>query len=323
MAENFDAILNLEVGKEYFIKGKLNKKAGKDKKGNKFYHIKITDDLGSVFGKITEKEEIFVLITDLKDDTTVEALIEVKNAEKYYLVNFKEIKLPKTEFDTLIEKINEIEHEELKKLCLNILSKEDIKNNLLETPATQKSGYSYEKGLIKHILRMIELSKTISDFINDNSKIKINKDLLITASIIHDLGKIKSLNINSITIDKTKEGILFEDTYLSIKLLLEELNNVNLNEHEKMMLEHIIGSSKEQTSFGALFIPRTIEAIVFSIIEKLDTQIANFEFMNEKANGSLYQLFQKVYCIDTFATNYTNNTNNTNKTIEDDELIGF
>lgn len=299
--EDIKKVKELEKGVECKVVGKFYKQEGQDKKGRVFYNIKVVDDTGAVYGKAVEDTELYETVKALDNETEVTAVVCIKSTDKYKLAEFKNLQILATEYDELINKVNEIEHTELKKLCLKIIEREDVKKGLMISPATQKSGYSQKRGLLKHILRMIELSKILATFINENSNIKINKDILIFASIIHDLGKIRSLSASESSIDKTKEGVLFDDTYLSVKILLEEINNVDLSIEEKTMLEHIIGSSKEQTSYGALFIPRTIEAIIFSIIEKLDTQIANFEFMIEKSDGqTLYQMFQKMYCLDTF-----------------------
>jgi len=155
--------------------------------------------------------------------------------------------------------------------------------------------------LATHVVRLIRLAKAVAgvysgcDQYLDGRHSKFNVDLLKTACILHDVGKVNTFTKNGYNVEKTDEGKLFEDSYLSMKIVLEEMGKVNLPEYQKMILEHVIGSAKGQQRFGALHIPRSREAMAFHFIDALDVQMANFEHLDRDADVTdmFSMLFEK------------------------------
>ena len=97
-------------------------------------------------------------------------------------------------------------------------------------------------------------------------------------------------------IEKTLEGELLSSTELSVNLLNELINenNIEFSEEQKVLLQHCISASGNNSQC----LPRTKEAMIFNYIEKLDTIMGNFEYMDKVSIGDDFQrLLDKNYCL--------------------------
>ena len=124
---------------------------------------------------------------------------------------------------------------------------------------------------------------------------------MLGASILSDVGVALCYELVDEVPTKTFKGNLNETSYYSAKILLDLLKDSKMTEEKKDCLEHVITSSKGRLSYGALNTPRTKEANVFHYIERIDTLMGNFEYMDKIALSEFSKLGagenQKQYCI--------------------------
>jgi 3'-5' exoribonuclease len=305
-------VKDLEKGKTAIIVGDFSKQIKKTKNGDDYAFVKIADNTGVCFANVWSNLPISSVVSNLNDGDYVQAEVVCTNYGQYINVEIKDIQVIERPVETVVDiealkeelrtVINQMKDTDLRSLIVSVFNRDDVKEAFFKAPASQQSGYSFEGGLLAHVVRTIRLCKAVANVFSawehntDNFVSKLNEDLLITACVLHDIGKIKAFQRNGHKIEKTVEGELFEDSYLSLKIVLEELQKSSLPEEQKRILEHVLGSSKGKQSYGALFIPRSREAIAFHLIEALDVQMANFEFLdrNAQAEQTFVQLFQKT-----------------------------
>lgn len=206
------------------------------------------------------------------------------------------------------EHINSIVDVRLRNIIVELFKDKVITTNIFIAPANVDSGYNYECGLLVHITRMLDLLETtvqsLSYFdsfkMEDESLLKLNLDMLKVAVILHDLGKIQSYE-QKFKIDKTMDGILFEDSYLSMRIADKLVSNSDLTIEEQQLLLHAVGAAKGSVNFGASHSPRTLEAYVLSFIDKLDYHVALFETMGRNIGETvLAKNNQKQYVLLSF-----------------------
>lgn len=193
----------------------------------------------------------------------------------------------------------------LKKLTYTLLHNRELLNKLFEAPATEKSAYSFKGGLLAHIVRVCKCAEALASVYNNwnynknNTNEKINVDLLIVCAIFHDIGKIETYYFDNETVKKTFKGELLEDSCVSNQILRDTMAKCELSEEQKVLIEHAVSSSKGTLSFGALNTPRTKEANVFHLLERIDVMMGNFEYMQRISFGEneFQRLFDKNYCI--------------------------
>jgi len=305
-------IKDLQEGQEAVIVGELFKKTMKTSKGDPYYLLQIKDNTGKASQQVWNNLPLYSVLENFSDGDYVEAKVTCTKTEQYININVHSLtKLEKTEEpvvneETLKEElrqaINEMKDEHLKQLVINVLNRPDVRDAFFQSPASMMSGYSFNGGLVAHIVRSIRLAKAVANVFNgwnhniDHFQTKLNEDLLVASCILHDIGKIRALRKNGLKVEKTAEGELFEDSYITLKIVSEELNKVQLPEEQRLLLEHVLGAAKGKQTYGALFLPRSREAVAFHLIDMLDVQMANFEYLDRNADASdmFVQLFQKT-----------------------------
>lgn len=305
-------IKDLQKGTTGLVVADFSKQMKKTRNEEVYPLVRLSDNTGAAFERVWNNKSIASDIANLQDGDYVEAEVVCTDDGQYINVEIKSIEKIEKPVETVVdveglkaelrEVLKGMKDENLRLLVTSVFNREDVKEAFFNTPASQQSGYSFDAGLLAHVVRTIRLSKAVAQTLSgwnhnvDNFVSKLNEELLITAAILHDVGKVKAFKKNGHRVEKTIDGELFEDSYLSMKIVLEELDKVNMPVEQKVVLEHVIGASKGKQGYGALFIPRSREAIAFHLIESLDVQMSNFEFLDRNANAeqSFVQLFQKT-----------------------------
>ena len=108
----------------------------------------------------------------------------------------------------------------------------------------------------------------------------IDKDLVITGAILHDIGKIKEY-VTTAAIDKSDVGnfighIVMGDRWLREKIEDLRKKDVDFSVDLENRLCHIILSHHGKYEYGSPRLPKTIEAMVVHAADMMDSQVKNF-----------------------------------------------
>lgn len=220
------------------------------------------------------------------------------------LIDCVDIESLKNELRTIISNMG---NEDLKSIAFELCKDKALLESLFTAPATEKSAYSFKGGLLAHIVRVCKSAIALSEVYNAWNFNKggfneaLDTDLLIVCALLHDIGKVYAYEFNGETVQKTFKGELLEDSYISATILREILDKCSLSDEQKILIEHAVTSSKGTLSFGALNTPRTKEANVFHCLERIDSMMGNFEYMQRVSLGNEFQkLHEKQYCLVNF-----------------------
>lgn len=93
-------------------------------------------------------------------------------------------------FNEIIAIVNEFKDEKLKNFVLDNLNKD--KEKFLVCPAAKQMHHNYIGGLVVHTLECAQMAQTILEKVKKH----LNKEEVIAASILHDIGKIFEYDIN-------------------------------------------------------------------------------------------------------------------------------
>ncbi|WCK57659.1 metal-dependent phosphohydrolase (plasmid) [Aneurinibacillus sp. Ricciae_BoGa-3] len=310
-------VQDLKDGETAIIVGEFAKQVKNASNGD-YDFVRISDGTAMATQRVWRNLPISPVIAEIENGDYVQAEVVATRNGEFINVDIKSIGKVERPTETYVdieglkqelrEVLKEMKDKELHALLISLFNRDDIKEGFFKAPATQMSGYSFEGGLLAKTVRLIRLTKAVAHTLAawnhniDNFVSKLNVDFLVTASILVNIGKIHAFKFNGHKIEKTQEGELFEDSYLTMKIVLQELDKSSLPEEQKMMLEHVVGSAKGRQNFGALFIPRSREAVAFHLIESLDVQMSNFEYLDRHAGAeqSFMKLFEKTMFLGIF-----------------------
>jgi len=142
-------------------------------------------------------------------------------------------------------------------------------------PAAMRHHHNYNSGNLEHSVNVMKICNTMNHCYKD-----INKDLLSTGALLHDLGKIKTYTVDKTMVTMTPEGETFGHLYLSTKLLEDlfvryhAMNGEPFPQEHKDALMHLILSHHGDVSngWGSVVNPNTPEAIVLHYADLLDSR---------------------------------------------------
>ncbi|HCZ05976.1 MAG: 3-5 exoribonuclease [Thermotogota bacterium] len=195
--------------------------------------------------------------------------------------------LERTEYDTtkLFEEVlrykSKVRNHFLQRLLEEFLHDPKIKESFLEAPAGIKVHHAYVGGLLEHTVFVIRLVSKVCEIYHD-----LDRDLLITAAILHDIGKIESYEISPAGINHTDAGELVGHVVMGVQMLREKINKIkDFPDDLAMKLEHMLVSHHGEMEFGSPVIPKTKEALVLHMLDDLDSKLAQFRRIESSAQS--------------------------------------
>ena len=234
---------------------------------------KFTDDLRE---KLVSGE-VYVVSGRMKDyqgklQLNINSIRLVDENDEVNLDDFYE--KAKLSSDNLAKNINDyfkkIENEHLKKIVSVLLKKHF--NNFFEYPAAVTMHHNYYSGLAYHTYSMLRLSDIYLEMYPF-----LNRDLVYSGIILHDLGKIMELSGPKGT-EYTKLGKLLGHISIGANEIYASAIDLGLEKTEELInLLHIILSHHGQLEYGSPKEPLTAEAELIHLLDFGDSRMASLE----------------------------------------------
>jgi 3'-5' exoribonuclease len=175
--------------------------------------------------------------------------------------------------DVLIDR--SIEHPALKTLVRNVLS--DNKTLFTRMPAAQNMHHSYTSGLLEHVWSMTRIAAFLADHYSkyyDELDPPLNRDLIVAATVLHDIGKLRELEYHPVEARYTTEGALVGHVLMGRDMVREAAAKIEGFPEELLLcLEHAILAHHGKREFGAPIAPATLEALIVSFVDDLDAKV--------------------------------------------------
>jgi len=172
----------------------------------------------------------------------------------------------------LRREVEAVERTPLRQLLIRLLDDRETASGLSRCPAGKSLHHAWVGGLLEHILSLIALGKSVAALYP-----ALDRDLLVAAAIIHDLGKIRELSYTT-NFSYTEEGQLLGHIAIGMSIVREKAATIEGFPPALLLeLEHLIASHHGIPEYGALKLPMTREAIVFHYLDNLDAKLASFD----------------------------------------------
>ena len=170
--------------------------------------------------------------------------------------------------------IASIKHQGLRELLVAIFdTNEPFAEKFKRHPGAIRNHHAYIGGLLEHTL---EVAVGAVDYCNRNDK--INRDILLAAALVHDIGKVQEIEVDGfgMGIGFTKEGKLLRHISLGMEMLEHACQAVGLAPELGLMLKHCILSHHGQAEWGSPVEPMFLEAELLHYLDNLSAKTEQF-----------------------------------------------
>ena len=194
--------------------------------------------------------------------------------------------------DELIKKFNYYVSSVKDKDCAALLSYfiNKYKDKLFVYPAGVSVHHEYSSGLLTHLTSMAELG----DFLANKYQ-PLNRDLLITGILLHDIGKLIELE-GPVVYHYSVEGKLLGHISIMTAEIREAANELHITSEIPMLLEHMVLSHHDKPEFGSPVSPMIKEALLLTMIDNMDSKMAIVTKALETVEEG--EFTQKLYPLD-------------------------
>lgn len=267
--------------------GVVSKSIRKTKTGADYLDLTLVDRTGKINAKIWDKTDEFKDKFNLGDAVAVKGQIVSFNDElqirvdqirkateeldKQYGFDLSDI-IPRTSknIDQMWNEIRDISESIsdpfMRMLVANIYEK--YEQPLRKHPGSLVLHHAYLGGLLEHIHAMSRLGVSICE-----NYPELNRDLVLTGVLLHDIGKLKELNFTPVT-NYSDVGNFIGHIVLGRDILIEEAARIdNFPELLRLKLEHIILSHQGKLEWQSPKEPMFLEALAVYYIDEIDTRI--------------------------------------------------
>jgi len=316
-----------EIPQSFRFAAQVQKCTARTTKSQKpYFEIQLVDALQSSALKVWNNHPMFAQAENLRAGTFL--LVEGEFTKSQYgleSANWTWSPLSDSDRDTLLlgdaslkqkqdkdwsdiqQMISEIKDPRLLGLCSIFI--EQFGDKFRRAAAARKNHHARRGGLIEHVSQMMRTAKAIGSVYQE-----LNTDLITTAVLFHDCGKIWENNY-------PEEG--FEQGYnlhaealghicLGIELInklwrdLAQLPEYKLwqqasppTEHVRVHLLHLIASHHGQLEFGSPVLPKTPEAFALHYIDNLDAKMEMCSQAYEQSAKLSSQIYERKFPLPT------------------------
>ena len=252
--------------------------------GNNFLNVTLSDKTGALKGvvwdnvdqitaAVTSGDFVSIRGTVGEYKGTLQLVVKAMDVCAHEAVDASDF-LPATSRDTdgmfqrLVKITDSLTTPYLKKLFDAFWKDKEFVRKFKTAPAAKKMHHAYIGGLLEHTLSMTSLAEKVAGHYSG-----IDRDLLISGAVLHDIGKIDEFEYQ-FKIDYTDEGRLLNHIVIGIKMLDEKLSGIeDFPEDQILLLKHMMVSHHGAREFGSPEPPKTIEAVLLNYIDEIDSKV--------------------------------------------------
>jgi 3'-5' exoribonuclease len=167
-----------------------------------------------------------------------------------------------------------VDNKALRKLVADIY--EQHREELLTMPAAKRNHHAFVSGYLEHVLNVTRtcchLADKYSELYNDLSS-PINKGVVVAGAALHDIGKLRELEVTPAGADYTPAGCLIGHVLQGRDIVREAAAGRDIDPDILLRLEHVIVSHQRLPEWGAPKPPMTPEALIVHYADDLDAKL--------------------------------------------------
>lgn len=292
------------ISEVYLCKNKI---VAKTKAGKSYYSMQLQDRTGTIDAKVWELNNA---IAHFEAMNYIRVDAQVTSFNGALQLNVKRVRVAEEgEFDPtdympcsgknieemyreLTDIISRIENEYLKKLLESFFIEDrEFTERFKKHSAAKSIHHGFIGGLLEHTLSVAK----ICEFMASHYPV-IKHDLLVTAAIFHDIGKVEELS-DFPENDYTDEGQLVGHIVMGTMMVSERIKQIDgfpatlANE-----LKHCILAHHGELEYGSPKKPALIEALALAHADNMDAKIQTFsEIINANQDKTEWLGYNKMF----------------------------
>jgi len=199
---------------------------------------------------------------------------------------------PEEMFQSLVEISDQIKNPHLSQLLKLFWEDESFVQLFKVAPASKWLHHNYLGGLLEHTLSMVHLVLKNANHYNG-----LNLDLLLTASILHDSGKVDELSYHR-SFDYSDEGRLLGHIILGIERVEDKIRQLpDFPKDLSTLLKHLLLSHHGQYIWGSPKRPMTLEAVMLHYLDDMDAKMNGIQQFTKKQvqEGSRWSAYHRIF----------------------------
>jgi 3'-5' exoribonuclease len=284
MKTNFVSDLNSEQSITTFFLVH-EKEIRNTREGKTYLRLELGDRSGTIEARMWDQFELAAKAISRDDFVKVNARVEIYRNKPQ--LSLQQLRLAKPEevdladflahtkedvgklYAQLLEYAGSIANPWLKKLTTSIISDPAIAAKYKRAPAAKVMHHAYLGGLLEHVISLCGLAKQIAAHYPE-----LDVDLLLTAAILHDVGKLDELCFDR-AIGYTVEGQLLGHIMMEFETVSKAMDAIEgFPANLKTVVQHLLISHHGQYEFGSPKLPMIREALAFHYMDDLDSKLA-------------------------------------------------
>jgi 3'-5' exoribonuclease len=197
-------------------------------------------------------------------------------------------------YETIKKDLKNIQNKPLKLLLSAFFDDLEFVQMYQHSPSAISRHHNYVGGNLEHSVGVVRLCQNIMEMYPS-----INKDLLVTGALLHDIGKLKEYTYAA-SIDVSYEGNFIGHIVIGEQWIREKIQKLREDGEEfpidlEFQLIHLILSHHGKYEWGSPKIPKLLEACVLHQADLMDSQVKNYLQMIEDAKKLTDEDWTMVY----------------------------
>lgn len=245
------------------------------------FEVRISDRTGEITAKYwgpASEEAVLAVYNSFEADQVVKVVGQVKSyrdvleigispAEKGKLAKVEEGDYLQEDFVAvssidpeamrrdILRYVKDVQDGHLRGLLEAFFCDEHFMEAFLSAPASVLLHCNWTGGLAEHTLNVAHICEAFA-----KSYPKLDRDLLITGALLHDLGKVREYQVTT-NIDNTDDGLLIGHVVLGAEMVARKCEDIgDIPPGLRSKVEHMVLSSHGQLEWGAAKEPMFPEA---------------------------------------------------------------
>ena len=195
-------------------------------------------------------------------------------------------------YKEVVALVDSVKEEHLNKLLkMFFVEDKDWVKRFVNHSAAKAVHHGFIGGLLEHTLGVAKMC----DYMANNYPI-INRDLLITAALFHDIGKLDELASFPIN-DYTDEGNFLGHIYMGAEVIGEKVKEIpGFPKALELELKHCILAHHGELEFGSPKKPAIVEAMALNFADNADAKLETFtEILGSASEGETWLGFNRFF----------------------------